>query len=301
MPGKVRWEEMLPHEFVTARDRFPVAYMPYGLAEPHGAYNALGLDWLKASALVETVAQTRGGIVAPPFSWHISEAPEFHDDGHGHGWLVENGARQSLCSSLPADLFYRAVFYHVRALDARGFHAAILLTGHYGGIERVLRKICEYYLRKTGSPLRLHAIADWECIDADLPHRGDHAGVTETSQLMTLHPGLVDLNQRTVGPELGDRFCGGVNFEKGPLPSVEIGRKIVDSQVRNLTQTAERLLAEYQPRPGWRAPDLNQTEAIWQQFDRLTRRYWSLTLKEYLADIKAYGRIPDWDALERSR
>lgn len=68
---KVRWEEMLPHEFIAARDRRPVCYLAYGLAEPHGAYNALGLDWLKAQALVEQAANRHGGIVAPPLAWHI--------------------------------------------------------------------------------------------------------------------------------------------------------------------------------------------------------------------------------------
>ena len=160
--GRVRWEEMLPHELLEARDRFPLCWMAYGLAEPHGAYNALGLDWLKAYALVESAAKQHGGIVAPPFAWHIQEVPEFHDDGKGHGWLCEAGVRQPLCSSIPADLFYRTVFYQIRAMDARGFHAAILVTGHYGGVEKVLRKVCEYYLRRTGSPIRLHAIADWE-------------------------------------------------------------------------------------------------------------------------------------------
>lgn len=34
-----------------------------------------------------------GGMVAPPFAWHIQELPEFHDDGQGHGWLCDVGAR----------------------------------------------------------------------------------------------------------------------------------------------------------------------------------------------------------------
>ncbi|MCG3150362.1 MAG: hypothetical protein PCFJNLEI_03845 [Verrucomicrobiae bacterium] len=294
---KVRWEEMLPHEFVEARDRFPVCYMAYGLAEPHGGYNAVGLDWLKAQGLVEAVAKAAGGIVAPPFAWHIQDVPEFHDDGKGNGWLADVGVRQSLCSSLPADLFYRSVFYQIRAMDARGFRGGVLVTGHYGGVELVLRKICEYYLRQTGSPLRLYAIADCECIDANLPHRGDHAGVCETSQLMALHPEMVDLSRQTVSAELGTGFAAGVNFTKGPIPSKEIGDKIVASQIRNLAGAAQRLLAEYRPRTDWKAPDFNQTEAIWQNFDRLTRKYWTPTYAD-LKRVWTYGQIPDWETLE---
>ena len=294
---KVRWENMLPDEFVNLRDRFPVCYMAYGLAEPHGAYNALGLDWLKAYALVEAAAAAQGGIVAPPLAWHIQEIPEFHDDGQGTGWLCDAGVRQALSSSIPADLFYRTVFYNIRAFDARGFHAAILVTGHYGGVEIVLRKICECYLRQTKSPIRLYAIADWECIDRELPYRGDHAGVCETSQLMALFPDLTDLNRQTCGEELGERFAGGVNFQAGPMPTREIGKKIVESQVRNLGDTARSLLEQYQPRPHWRAPDLNRTEEIWTSFERLTRQYWTLTYGEY-QDGRRF-QFPDWDTMDR--
>lgn len=292
---KVKWEEMLPHEFIETRDRFPVCYMAYGLAEPHGAYNAVGLDWLKAYALVESAARAHGGIVAPPCAWHIQEIPEFHDDGKGNGWLHIVGVRQSLCSSIPSDLFYRMVFFQIRAMDARGFHAAILVTGHYGGVEIVMRKICEYYLLRTGSPIRLYAIADWECIDEGLPYRGDHAGVCETSQLMVLRPGLTDLSHQSGNEELGKRYAGGVHFDKGPIPTAEIGKKIVESQIRNLGKTARRLLSEHQLRNDWVAPDLNQTEDIWRSFERLTRKYWTATLNEYM-EGKAF-QFPDWEEL----
>lgn len=295
---KVRWEEMLPHEFLEARNRFPVCYMAYGLAEPHGAYNALGLDWLKAYALVESAAKRGGGIVAPPFAWHIHELPEFYDDGQGHGWLCDVGVRQSLCSSIPSDLFYGAVLYQIRAMDARGFHAAILVTGHNSGVERVLSKICEYYLRRTGSPIRLQAIVECECIAEELPYRGDHAGVCETSQLMALRPGLTDLRHKTGNAELGERFAGGVNFGAGELPTKEIGEKIVESQVRNLCDMATRLLAEYSPKEGWRAPDLNATEKAWNDFKRLTRKYWTIPYSEFKSG-KRYFQFPEWEELEK--
>lgn len=293
---KVRWEEMLPHEFIEARDRFPVCYAAFGLAEPHGAYNALGLDWLKAYALVEAAAREWGGIVAPPFAWHIQEVPEFHDDGAGNGWLCSVGVRQSLASAIPADLFYRMVFYHIRAIDARGFHAAILVTGHAGNIEQVLRAMCEYYVQRSGSPTRLYAIADHECIDRELPYRGDHAGVCETSQLMALRPGLTDLSRRQGNAELGERFAAGVDFDKGLLPSVDIGERIVASQKRNLCRAAERLLSEYRPKDGWKAPDLNRTEALWADFARRTAKYWRLDWNEYRSG--KFRQIPKWDEID---
>ena len=112
----VRWEEMFPEELFEKIREEAVCYLAYGLAEPHGPYNALGLDWLKAYALSERAAERHGGVVAPPFAWHIQERPEFHDDGAGHGWLPDVGVRQPLASSIPADLFYRMVFHLIWVL-----------------------------------------------------------------------------------------------------------------------------------------------------------------------------------------
>ena len=196
---KVRWETMLPDELLEEIERCPVCYMAYGLAEPHGPYNALGLDWLKAQGLLERAAREHGGVVAPPCCWHVQERPEFD-------WCGKNGVPQSLCSSIPPDLWLRMALYQIRAIDARGFRAAILITGHYGGVENDLRLLCECYMLRTRSPLRLFAAADWEVIALE-GVGGDHAGRTETSQLMCLHPDLVDMSREVEGWPTG-RWCG---------------------------------------------------------------------------------------------
>ena len=96
-----------------------------------------------------------------------------------------------------------------RAFDARSVHAAILITGHYGGIEREMRPLCDYYNRRSGTPLELYRIADWECIRFE-DYRGDHAGICETQQLMALRPELVDLSQAEPSPVSG--AWGGTQF-----------------------------------------------------------------------------------------
>ena len=53
MAGTVRWEEMFKDEFEAAVAERPVCYFSYGLSEPHGVQNAMGLDGLKAYALVQ--------------------------------------------------------------------------------------------------------------------------------------------------------------------------------------------------------------------------------------------------------
>ena len=48
---EVRWERMFPDELERAFADCPVVYFAYGLCEPHGPQNALGLDALKAHAI----------------------------------------------------------------------------------------------------------------------------------------------------------------------------------------------------------------------------------------------------------
>ena len=65
MLREVRWERMFPDELEAAFASCPVLYLPYGLCEPHGPVNAVGLDALKAHAICVRAAREHGGIVAP--------------------------------------------------------------------------------------------------------------------------------------------------------------------------------------------------------------------------------------------
>lgn len=284
---RIHWLEMRPAEFFAARDHRPVCYTAFGLAEPHGPYNPLGLDWLKAQGILERAARQHGGIVAPPFAWHITEQPHFP-------WLESQGIKQTLASSIPADLFLRMVLYQIRAMDARGFRAGILITGHYGGLENDIRLLCEFYTRRTGSPLRLYAAADCELIRRE-PYHGDHAGVCETSQLLALRPELIDLSRR----ESPDDPWAGHDFEAPGVerPSAELGEEIVTSQVKRLGEIVGELLSDYVHQEGWAAPNMPETESLWHRFEQSTRKYWwcSLTLEQLTRGELL--EFPGWEAL----
>jgi len=70
---EVQWERMFPDELEQAFAACPVVYFTYGLCEPHGPQNTLGLDELKAHAIACQAARHNGGIVAPADYWHIHE------------------------------------------------------------------------------------------------------------------------------------------------------------------------------------------------------------------------------------
>ena len=74
MEKEVRWERMFPDQLEAAFNDCPAVYFTYGLCEPHGPQNTVGLDTLKAHAIACRAAQTRGGIVAPPDYWYIHQS-----------------------------------------------------------------------------------------------------------------------------------------------------------------------------------------------------------------------------------
>ena len=71
--NEVRWERMFPDELEAAFENRPIVYLPYGLCEPHGPINAVGMDALRAHSTSVLAAERHGGIVAPANYWHIHE------------------------------------------------------------------------------------------------------------------------------------------------------------------------------------------------------------------------------------
>ena len=70
--NEVRWERMFPDELEKAFAACPVVYFSYGLCEPHGPQNVLGLDALKAHSIACEAARKHGGIVIIAIGWIIT-------------------------------------------------------------------------------------------------------------------------------------------------------------------------------------------------------------------------------------
>ena len=254
MQAKVRWEEMFRDELEAAIAARPVCYLAYGLAEPHGVQNAIGLDGLKAQGLVEAAARAHGGVVAPMTWWHVHETPR------GVAWLAQQNAAMPRLTNVPADLFLRQLVYQLRAVEIAGFKAAILVTGHYGGIEIDMRVTAQIYAQHR--PLRATALADWEIMTYS-DYRGDHAGVCETSQLWALRPELVDLSRMPAEPFEGKLFASDENARKSNRRE---GEQIVAAQVESLKKLSDKMLAEAQGETGIWFP-FEDAEPIWQQME----------------------------------
>jgi len=257
--SEVRWERMFPDQLEATLAACPVVYFPYGLCEPHGPQNAVGLDALKAHAICCRAAQAHGGIVAPPDYWHI------HEIGLYAAWAAQYvGETRPWLTAMPPWMHFKNICYHLRAADAAGFHAAILFTGHYGPNWQDLKTLLA--LLQPHFAMRLYGLPDFEAnqpgFDGDGKATGDHAGKVETSLLWALEPECVDVSRLPAPDAPGQHFAMGANAREA---NRLVGERMVADEVRWLGAKAQALLAEYQAtQPATRQPlSFMAIEQIW--------------------------------------
>lgn len=239
--SEVRWERLFHDQLEERFAACPVLYFAYGLCEPHGPQNTLGLDALKAHAIACAAARANGGIVAPLDFWHI------HDSGTYAAWgrrAIGELPRPWLTCMSPWQHF-RNICYHLRTADSLGFHAAIFLTGHYGPNWQDLKTLLDLAQPHVGT--RLYGLPDFEAnqpgFDRDNKSGGDHAGKVETSLLWALEPECVDVSRLPPPDEPGPHFAMGGTAHQSDR---RVGERMVQDEVAYLGELAERLLADYQ-------------------------------------------------------
>ena len=257
----VQWELMFPDELEEAFDQCPVIYFTYGMCEPHGPHNALGLDALKAHAIACKTAERHGGIVAPADFWHIHEVGGYavwadkeigHPDRH---WMT----------SVPPWQHFKNVCYQIRTADVLGFHAGLLLTGHYGPNYIDLKRLVEILQPFVGT--RLYALPEFESnykgYSGDGNETGDHAGKVETSLLWTLKPECVDVSRIPQNFVQGEMFAMGKNAKEA---NRKVGERMVEDEIKWLGLKAKELLNEYaSEKPKHTFRTFAQVERVWQQ------------------------------------
>ncbi len=254
---EVRWERMFPHELEAAFADCPAVWFAYGLCEPHGPQNAVGLDVLKAHALLVRAAREHGGIVAPPDCWHV------HELGGYAIWAErEIGEARPWLTAVPPWVHFKNVCYHVRAAEVLGFRAAILLTGHYGPNWEDLKTLVE--LLQPWTRMRLYGLPDFEANRPGFPGDGadgDHAGKVETSLLWALEPDLVDIGRIPTDPSY-PLFAMAKNASQA---SREAGERMVADIVAWLGKKQKELLEAWDPERPSRLRTFDDVERFWDE------------------------------------
>lgn len=258
---EVRWERMFPDELEQAFAACPVVYFTYGLCEPHGPHNAVGLDGLKAHAIACATARAHGGIVAPPDFWHI------HELGGYAAW-AERAVGQvphTWLTAMPPWMHFKNICYHIRTADALGFHAAVLITGHYGPNWQDLKLLVDLIQPRVGA--RLYALPDFEAnqpgFDRDGKSSGDHAGKVETSLLWAVEPACVDLSRLPPPEAPGPHFAMGRNAHESDRRT---GERMLADEVAWIGAKAHELLAAFDAeQPQQRLRTFAEVEALWHE------------------------------------
>ena len=253
---EVRWERMFPDELEAAFAECPVIYLTYGLCEPHGPQNALGMDALRAHSAACLAAHEYGGIVAPPSYWHV------HEQGIEGAWAYARiGEERPWLTALPVWMFLRNMFYHIRAADAMRFQGAVIFSGHAGPFTEDVTKFLEILQPHIAMRLKVLFGGVARSRFDDGKGLGGHAGRGETSLLWATDPDCVDIS-RVPEPE-----APGPHFAMGDLAresSRKVGELMVKDVVKELGAMARQLLEDYaKARPEHEPLTFDQVEGIW--------------------------------------
>ncbi len=250
MIREVRWERMFIDELEAAFASCPLVYFPYGLCEPHGPQNAVGLDALKAHGLACAAARTGGGIVAPAHYWHIHELASCA----GWGYQEIGEVERKWLTSIPPWHYLKSILYHIRAADALGFHGAILISGHSPTDREDLGVLAE--LVQPYVAVRLLGLLQGSGLEYGL----DHAGRIETSMLSALEPECVDLS-RIADAGDGSRWAMGDDAQQSDR---RWGEDVVAAEAEWLAARGRELLDAYDcVRPSRGLQTFQDVEQLW--------------------------------------
>jgi len=220
LSASVQMQFLRPGQLEKALRDFPAVYVPFGLIEWHGWHLPLGNDALKAHAILVKTAEQFGGVVYPPVYFH------------------EGFPQESLVPVLTA-MFQR--------LKKTGTRVILGVSGHnvQGQIDMINKALAPVVADKTVAGMGL-----WEITLSRGQESGtDHAAKWETSNMMFLYPGLVDMST------LGDGLLtpnmkppdgiGGQDPRKHA--SAEIGRRNIDLASQAIGKKAKELLESLPP------------------------------------------------------
>jgi len=211
----VQMQFLRPGQLEKALRDFPAVYVPFGLIEWHGRHLPLGNDALKAHAILVKTAEQFGGVVYPPVYFH---------DGFPQESLVP---------------VLNALFQRLKKIGAR---VILGVSGHNveGQIDMINKALAPVVADKTVAGMGL-----WEITLSRGPESGtDHAAKWETSNMMFLYPGLVDMSALGDGPLAPNMKppdgIGGQDPRK--YASAELGRRNVELASQAIGRKAKELL-----------------------------------------------------------
>lgn len=216
----VRYTELKPQELDLLLSKTPLAILPIGALEWHGAHLPLGLDGLVAEVFAERLADKTGAVLLPCFWTAITTLP------HPHSLQISTEALRLVLDETLGGLY------------GAGARVVCLVTGHYAqGHEMELYDAATRAMDRHRN-LRVLAATPLELLADD--SLLDHAGRWETAQLLALRPELVDTG---ILPEAVTARRDAVLGEDPRLGSAKEGEAIIDRALETWSEWVRELLA----------------------------------------------------------
>jgi creatinine amidohydrolase len=221
-----RYTDLRPDSLAHIRAHKPIVYMPWGALDWHGPHLPFGADGFVAEAMAEHVAQRVGGVLLPTTWWPGSTLP------HQRTLAV----RSNVIRELWRDLF--------NTLAEAEWRVVLLVNGYYTEEhELVLMETAEEAIRQHG--LLVLALPPLSLIDDSLI---DHGALWETSLLLSLCPGLVDLYALGDG-ELTPVHSAVRGRDPRGAASASLGDTVMHLTIERVVTAVNDLLTNRDPAP----------------------------------------------------
>jgi len=237
MTEKVRYEELLPHEFEERLAQRPVGYLPIGTLEWHGPQNGLGADFLQSRGIFERAARRFGGIVFPPI-WLGPDRITGQDDGPDLiGMDTADSTRPN--RQLPGSCYWISNGLFLSLLEAilaqarRAGFRCVVADGH-GPSRRGWGEMVDHWEKQFG----LSLVSVMRDFSGEWRTQIDHAGRNETSIMMAVAPDLVDLGRLPTEP---DEWPQGVGGEDPRDSTAEFGEELIEASLTLLGRKLDEL------------------------------------------------------------
>ncbi|MFC1651062.1 creatininase family protein [Candidatus Latescibacterota bacterium] len=201
---KVRYSDLLPHEFRSRLTEKPVAYLPMGTIEWHGEHLPLGSDAIQSEELMIECAAQFGGIVMPPIHLGPDRSKLMKDGSQLIGMdyaesTVPPHQLAGSCYWISGGLFNTMIDAILAQLKRSGF-TAVFADGHgpsrWSWVEGLKEREARFGMKLLG------VTSD---IGKEWKSQVDHAARNESSLMLHYKPGLVDMSQlpgdRAVWPQ----------------------------------------------------------------------------------------------------
>ncbi len=246
---KVRYAEMLPHEIVARRRRFPAAFIGLGGLEWHGEHLGVGNDALKAEKLCELAAERSGGFAFPTLWYGEPREARLMEVNHDDDGQIKAkmGFKKRKFSTAyfgktPEQQveFYQELLYHVLVqMNTLEMKAVCLLCGHYPLFDWATPAVKRFNAAFKGT--RAYAGIEFHYPGKTPKVGGDHAAKWETSYLWYLRPDCVDMSVFRGREE--EPLTGVMGLDPRKEATIEIGRTACELIVEGMVRKAKELIS----------------------------------------------------------